>query len=266
MAVVTLNKYSFIELLDEAMDKHANTPRDIDKPNIIHVSNLGYCMRKAVYAIDDKSYKIKDKKSHYRINDGSGWHKHTEEMMEKYFPGRFWREHEITYDVDGYKLIAHPDLIDTEAQRIIEFKTISSTYAIWKDKKAGPEGGYEPQDKHVWQLKSYMSLMGIYDGQVVYRPWGREKGEAERFEFDIHITEAERQAHLKDLFARAKLFGQVRSIGKPQLINVQDVVTTWDNNWQCLDCPYANKEKCPEGLKAKEIREAVTKKRQLKSA
>lgn len=254
------------------MRDEANKPR----PGI-HGSNLLYCLRKAVFEKLEDSYDLDDNTIH-TFGNGKAWHEHIQNILTRTYPGRFLVEHELVND----GIIYHPDLIDVRNNVIIELKTVKTAYALGvsaykefmsalnelkadglTESELAREVAKEteifrkkckPKPDHVNQIRLYMAVAGIYNGRIVYHPLSTEELEPELHEFTVTITdEVERELILKNAKTKATMLANAVERKDPLSINVDDIVNDWGKNWMCWKyCPYV--WQCPEGLRARRIR------------
>lgn len=245
-AIARVNNTKLTDNLTQILRDEANVPRAG-----IRVSDLIYCLKKSALSKKDGSYHEDDENTIHTWNNGKFWHEGVQSRLIKSDLSRYLVEHGIKYkDIEG-----HPDIIDTRDQEIYELKTIKNAYALtYPSTKIIPstmstkDSGAKPKDHHMQQLKAYMAISGIYDGRILYHPLSTVEGEKELYEFTVTIDEEEAKLILSNLLKRKKTMEE-----NPET-DVKRVTASWDENWQCLYCPYATQEICPDGFSIAERR------------
>lgn len=232
--------------LVQILRDEANVPR----PGI-RVSDLIYCLKKSALSKRDGSYHEDDENTIHTWNNGKFWHEGVQIRLIKSDLSRYLIEHSIQYK----DIVGHPDIIDTRDHEIYELKTIKNAYALtYPSTKIIPstmetkDSGAKPKDHHIQQLKAYMAISGIHDGRLLYHPLSTVEGERELYEFPISIDEKEAKKILTNLLTRKKMMEE-----NPE-DDVRRVVSSWDESWQCLYCPYATQDICPDGFSIAERR------------
>ena len=120
------------------------------RPNVIHVSEVVGCLRRAWY--ERKYGLVEAEPRHIVFAIGNGVH----EALQDYLGRRGWQcEVEVAADISGFKLVGHVDLYHPEENVAIELKTTSRL----------PE---RPYFSHLLQLNSYLYMVKARLGYVVY--------------------------------------------------------------------------------------------------
>jgi len=120
------------------------------RPNIIHVSEVVGCLRRAWY---ERRYGLVEAEPrHIVFAIGNGVH----EALQDYLGRRGWRaEVEVSVPISGFRLVGHADLFHPDTDTVVELKTTSKL----------PE---RPYHSHLLQLNSYIYMLKARQGYVVY--------------------------------------------------------------------------------------------------
>lgn len=237
-AIVTIPNYK--ELLMDVMHKEFESPR----PGI-HLSDLIHCPRQSYFKVI-LGTKHNERTLAYFF-DGKGIHMILQELLTKYYPGRF--RVEDTKKINDI-LQFTPDIIDTETNTIIEVKTARSQVI-----------NYAPRPDHIEQIKAYMAFNAVLDGVIFYHTITKEQTNL-FVQWPVHISAREAESIRKHWLSEAVLLQSAIKHNDKTL--ARHIADNQAKNWMCNGyCDYL--EYCDEGKAAvSQIIEARTAAKMLK--
>ncbi len=118
--------------------------------DVIHVSEVSGCLRKAYYT---RTTPLKPSEALTIIMSiGNGLHGQLQELLAS----RGWRsEVEVAWNFKHFKLVGHIDLYHPRENLVIELKTTNKL----------PDNPYQG---HLMQLNSYLAMIGANRGYIIY--------------------------------------------------------------------------------------------------
>lgn len=118
--------------------------------NVIHVSEVAGCLRKAFYT---RRMPLKQASTlHIIMTIGNGVHS----QLQEYLADKGWRsEVEVEWNFKKFRLVGHIDLYHPRENIVLEIKTISKKPA-------------SPYQSHLIQLNTYIKMINASKGYLVY--------------------------------------------------------------------------------------------------
>lgn len=183
------------------------------RPNVIHVSEVTGCLRRAWY---ERRYGLAEAHPRFIVYAiGNGVH----EALQDYLARRGWQaEVELSVRVQGFKLAGHADLYDPERNIVVELKTTSRL----------PE---RPYSSHLHQLNAYLYMLRTRVGYVVYIQKRDGLVAVHRHRWDPQLW--------RHVVERAKQLHKAIAEGRPPRPEPGPLCSYCPHNWRC----YASRDR-----------------------
>jgi len=196
------------------------------KDGKVHVSDILGCPRQSVFNYVEQTKP--DPRTIFYFTIGQAIHNWIQDLLIAAYPGRYTKEFDLEISKE---LIAHPDLIDLQHDRVIELKT--TTHDI-----------KTPEPTHIKQLKTYLAALGKTSGDIIYfmytkNPYAKNNNPNpmqwfKRFTVDIDSTEA--STLLEQTITIAQAVKIAREYKDPSIS--PHIAYNNDENYRCFYCPH----------------------------
>jgi hypothetical protein len=200
----------------------------------VHISDLSHCLRQSCFRRLDENQLPMNEQSIKSLLVGTATHRYIQSLLGD----EFEIERQIIRKVGGVTIIAHPDIVHTPTNTVIELKTTTSLLIF-----------NAPFTSHLRQLKSYCALLSAQRGILFYVILGKDGMEGQYFkEYHVSIGHTEQRLILDKLDKQASELKHTFELGDPsQAPHIADdpeyLNRFTKTNWMCSGyCQY--KEKC----------------------
>lgn len=175
------------------------------------------CHRKKIHSIIEPVQMTNAELYNYIVGQAS------HDVIERHFmvhANRFRSEMEISHK----NIRGRIDIYDKTSNVILEIKP-----------SKGQQVPLRPWKFHEEQVKSYMAIMDVEEGQILYQ--------LDNFRnylpFPIYMTEEQRKEQLQKLENQAKSLQKAIDAGDPSL--AEGIYEDREMKWMCNKCPYVQK-------------------------